>query len=63
MLHASTAEFVSSGRMHALILGHIVGAKIEPIFVSNKLITYANQYLSDSAKSHRLKIIEIMKEV
>ena len=63
MLHASTAEFVSSGRMHALILGHIVGARIEPIFVSNKLIAYANQYLSDSAKSHRLKIIKIMKKV
>lgn len=42
---ACKAKYMISGRMHAMIVGLIAGAKIEPILVSNKIKTFEISYL------------------
>ena len=42
---ACKSKYMITGRMHAMIVGLIAGAKIEPILVSNKIKTFEVSYL------------------
>jgi polysaccharide pyruvyl transferase WcaK-like protein len=41
----SSAQVIVSQRMHALILGQVYGCSLEPILISDKLISFKKQYL------------------
>lgn len=46
----SKVEIVLSGRMHALILGHVSGCKLHPWVLSKKIKMFVDEYLSKSPR-------------
>jgi polysaccharide pyruvyl transferase WcaK-like protein len=45
ILVISSSQVIVSQRMHALILGQLYGCMLEPILISDKLISFKKQYL------------------
>lgn len=57
---AAQCEVVLAGRMHALILGHIAHAKVEPFYISKKIEGYAQEYLSERVEDIKSCIVEVL---
>lgn len=51
----ATAETVISPRMHGCILGKLVGAKVVPILISEKMKSYNKKYENESFKQEQAK--------
>jgi polysaccharide pyruvyl transferase WcaK-like protein len=52
----SSSQIVVSQRMHALILGHIYGCMLDPILISEKLVSFKKYYLDDEKVPEQLSV-------
>lgn len=59
---ALRAEVLVSARMHALILGHIAGARIIPYFISKKITSFSSEYLSRAPSEIATEITRFMRK-
>ena len=60
---ASSCSEVISGRMHALILCHILGAKLTPYKISQKIKGFEDEYLSYDPVDLKAKLEKIQRTV
>ena len=63
MALCSSSELVVAGRMHALILAHISGAKPCPYYISKKIETFSSEYLSKDLDQINSEIEVSLKEL
>jgi polysaccharide pyruvyl transferase WcaK-like protein len=60
---AGVSGTVLSGRMHALILCHILGLNIVPFVLSEKIESYSNDYLNKTPDEFKKSLEEISEEI
>jgi len=60
---ALDAAVIISGRMHALILGMVAGAKVSPFYVSKKIIGFFDEYHDKCVPSLKKEIHEVLRDI
>lgn len=63
ILLAKDASEIISGRMHALILCHNLNLRITPFYISQKIISYNEEYLNNDAKFFNERIQDLRMEI